>query len=251
MKKSHFVGTFLLLIGLVSWAFAQEHDVHWDYDGEEGPEYWGELNEEWALCSTGQAQTPIDITMSDFSEGEFPAVEFNYQPSAVKIINNGHTIQFAYDAGSTLTLNGTIYNLLQFHFHLPSEHRIDGDRTAMELHLVHQNESGALAVLGIFIEPKGFGETFFDDFWDQLPREEGEVDLEGTINAADFLPEAYTLLTYTGSLTTPPCSEGVTWLLLDTPMHLTTTQIAAFGEIFPMNARPVQPLNERELILNN
>lgn len=162
-----------------------------------------------------------------------------------------------YQPGSTLTANGETYELKQFHFHLPSEHTVDGDHRAMEMHLVHAKSTGELAVLGVFIEA-GEDNAVLAPVWNEFPHRpkpaEGEkevppehVTIEGTINAADLLPTERIMYRYPGSLTTPPCSEGVYWLVLKDPIQLGTDQIKKFKKIFKFNNRPVQSLYDRKL----
>lgn len=232
-----------------SFAYAQE-TPHWTYEGEEGPENWGELDEAFALCSEGKGQSPIDVT------GETPVnlvnISFNYAESALNIFNNGHTIQVNYDAGSSITYNETTYDLAQFHFHHPSEHTINGEPADMEIHFVHRSASGNLAVVGVMLMVGDEVDADYDVVFDNLPTEKGEpqpTDL--TVNAADLLPETQTYFTYSGSLTTPPCSEGVRWLLMTTPVMISAEQAEAFGGIFELNARPVQPLNMRDLLVDS
>ena len=228
---------------------------HWEYEGDAGPENWGNLHPDYDVCGTGDAQSPINIVIDDINfvdESEFPAIEVGYQPSAINFVHNGHTIQFNYDEGSTLSIDGEVYNLLQFHFHIPSEHTIEGEHFTMEMHLVHANADGDLAVLGVMMavpEADSGGEptNALDLIWSELPSEEGEFTLEGEVNAADFLPEEVNILTYQGSLTTPPCSESVTWMISGEEFWVEQQIVDDFGAIFEFNNRPVQPVNERDL----
>jgi carbonic anhydrase len=243
------VMSVLLLIAAASAAFAQEEEPpHWTYEGEEGPEHWGELSEDYALCSTGAEQSPIDIVEAVAEDvGE---VTFDYLPSKINLFNNGHTIQEDYDAGSSITIGDTVYNLVQFHFHTPSEHAINGELMPLELHFVHRSEAGNLAVVGVMLV-EGEENPTIAELWSHLPTiatERRTIDAI-TFNAADLLPENVGhYFRYNGSLTTPPCSEGVLWTVLDEPITVSTEQIEAFHAVFELNARPVQPLNERELI---
>ncbi len=229
-------------------AFAQEGEVHWTYEGEEGPEHWGDIKSAYALCGTGTTQSPIDITTTVSTD--IGDIAFNYAPSALNIFNNGHTIQAAYDAGSSITYNGVQYDLLQFHFHHHSEHSINGVISPLEIHFVHRSAEGALAVVGVMLNEGDADAEAYTSVFASLPPEESEVaTIEGaTINATDMLPAEKTYYTYSGSLTTPPCSEGVRWLLLDTPITVSAAQIEAFSAIFELNARPVQQQNARDVI---
>lgn len=240
---------FAMALAMVSPTLGQDggEKPHWTYEGEEGPEHWGDLSEEYALCGEGMSQSPIDFT--DISAEDVLDIEFNYNPSALNIVNNGHAIQVNYDDGSSITVDGTTYNLLQFHFHLPSEHTIDGEYFAMELHLVHADADGNLAVVGVMLAEEMEDNDAYAELWANAPTEEGEVTVEGTsINAADLLPDYHGVFTYSGSLTTPPCSEGVLWMVMTEPSYLSSAQINAFAEnFFEGTNRPVQPINERDI----
>ena len=223
-----------------------KHPAHWSYSSASGPTHWSEIDEGNTACRTGQTQSPIDIRAKDGVKAPLPAIEFDYKPTALKIIDNGHTIQVNYAAGSGITVAGKRYELLQFHFHKPSEERIEGKSYPMVAHLVHKSQDGALAVVGVLID-KGAKLPVMQAVFDNLPRRAGEeVAVPGvSIDIAALLPENKAYYTYAGSLTTPPCSEGVTWFVLKNPSHLSVAQIAQFGHRYAMNARPVQPLNGR------
>jgi carbonic anhydrase len=247
-----FVPFVILLLNLVLVAgFASSQDSppppHWTYEGEDGPQFWGELSPDYALCSAGRAQSPVDITGEQ--EVNLADLTLNYHASALNIFNNGHTIQVNYDAGSTLIYNENEYQLVQFHFHHPSEHLIDGHGFAMELHLVHRDTNGALAVVGVMLSEGAEENAAYAPIFAHLPLTEGEPAPTGIqINAAHLMPEHFRYFTYLGSLTTPPCAQGVRWLVLDTPVVLSVAQLESFGAIFEMNARPVQPINHRDLL---
>ena len=248
--------TMLFFIVLFSGAVSAQQSTgptptpapaHWTYEGEEGPDEWGNLDANYALCGTGRAQSPIDI--SGQQTIGLQDIQFNYQPCELNIFNNGHTIQANYDAGSSIIYNETEYQLIQFHFHHPSEHTIAGQAFDMELHLVHATASGNLAVVGILLQQGDAHNAALAPVFDHLPTEVGDPQAAGVqINAADFLPENHLFYTYAGSLTTPPCSQGVRWLLLETPVSISESQLEAFASLFEMNARPVQPLNNRDLL---
>jgi carbonic anhydrase len=236
------VGT-MVLAGPV----AAQEPVHWTYEGEEGPEHWGELSPDFALCSIGVEQTPIDVPSTTVVN---PAdIEFNYQPTALNILNNGHTVQVNYDAGSSIQVNGKTYDLLQFHFHTPSEHAVDGNHTALEMHLVHRSADGQLAVVGVMLNGGGDNPAYAPVF-DNMPAQEAEVaTISGvTVNADTLLPQERTYYRYNGSLTTPPCTEGVQWLLMNTPVQLADAQVTTFQQIFANDARPLQPMNDRTFL---
>lgn len=225
---------------------AETASPHWTYEGEEGPEHWGELDASYAVCGTGTSQSPIDVSVP--SEQDLANIAFHYQPSEVNILNNGHTVQVNYDAGSYIELDGVRYDVAQFHYHAPSEHAVDGKLFAAELHIVHKNADGGLAVVGILLD-EGTQNEAFQPFIENLPTEKSEVANAGvTINAAELLPAEQTTFRYSGSLTTPPCSEGVNWLLMTSPVQISAEQVEALASLFEEgNNRPVQPLNDRPL----
>jgi carbonic anhydrase len=225
---------------------AEPASPHWTYEGEEGPEHWGELDASYAVCGTGTSQSPIDVSTP--SEEDLANIAFYYQPSEVNILNNGHTVQVNYDAGSYIELDGVRYDVAQFHYHAPSEHAVDGKLFAAELHIVHKNADGGLAVVGILLD-EGIQNDAIQPFIENLPAEKSEVaDAGVTINAADLLPVEQTTFRYSGSLTTPPCSEGVNWLVMTTPVEISAEQVEALASLFEEgNNRPVQPLNDRPL----
>ena len=237
-----------LALVAVGVALAQE-GVHWSYEGDTGPEHWGDLSPDYAACSNGVEQSPVDIPAD--TPVNPPNISFSYQPSAVNIINNGHTIQVAYDPGSSITLDGTTYKLEQFHFHTASEHAVAGAHDPMELHLVHKNAQGGLAVVGVLLKA-GAENPAYASVFQNLPTQVSEqpVPVAGaTVDANQLLPAQRSYWRYNGSLTTPPCSEGVKWLVMNTPVELSDAQIAAFTAIIKNNERPVQPLNSRTFLM--
>ena len=220
--------------------------AHWAYEGEEGPLHWGEVDPAYELCGTGKNQSPIDIASP--SEQDVANIVFHYQSSEVNILNNGHTVQVNYDAGSYLELDGIRFDVAQFHYHAPSEHEIDGKLFAAEMHLVHKSADGKLAVVGLLLQ-EGSANEAFDPFINNLPAEPSDVINAGVkINAMSFLPNIQTTYRYSGSLTTPPCSEGVNWLVMTTPVELSSAQLNKLVNLFEGNNRPVQPLHDRSLI---
>ncbi len=217
----------------------------WGYSGKIGPEHWADLSPDWAIARNGKRQSPIDISRP--IEKKPTSVEFNYQPTRVNIINNGHSIQVNCDKGSSITVDGKAFQLEQFHFHAPSEHTVEGKSFDMELHLVHKSAEGELAVVGVLIN-SGKANKAYRRVWKHLPNKPGEEQhFQDRVNAVELLPVARAYYTYSGSLTTPPCSEGVKWLLLSTPVELSARQVAAFNDIYSGNNRPVQPLYGRKV----
>jgi len=235
----------ILAVAVVPVALpAQAHGHgHWSYEGETGPAHWGALDKTFAACASGHAQSPIDIAGP--AAGTLPAITFEYQPSRINVVNNGHTIQVNYDSGSAIVVGGVRYNLVQFHFHVPSEHTIGGKAAAAELHLVHRNAKGQLAVIGVLMEP-GAENAALAPLWAHLPSAEGPVQkIDARINAADLLPASHTTYRYNGSLTTPPCSEGVKWMVMTTPVTVSDQQLASLKAILHGNNRPVQAIDRR------
>lgn len=241
----------MMLFSGVIVAVTQDHeDPHWTYEGEEGPANWGELSPDWEACGVGQAQSPIDIT--EAQPVSLTDIDIAYSDSAINIFNNGHTIQVNYDEGSSITYNEIDYQLLQFHFHHPSEHTVGGIPAAMEIHFVHRSANGELAVIGVMLVVGDNTNDAYAPVFDHLPAEMGEPEAleDMSINAADLLPDGALFYTYNGSLTTPPCTEIVRWLVMVEPVVLSLEQVEAFGAIFELNARPVQPLNNRDLFVD-
>jgi carbonic anhydrase len=223
--------------------------VHWSYEGEEGPLHWGSLSPDYAACSAGASQSPIDL--SNPAMQDVANIAFHYQPSNVSIINNGHTIQVNYAAGSYMELDGVRYDLTQFHFHAPSEHAVSARLAAAEIHLVHTSSDGRLAVVGLLVDA-GAHNAAFDSFWSSLPAAPGPAQqLTTQVNAAALLPPVQLTYRYAGSLTTPPCTEGVTWSVMVQPIHMSEAQLATFTQIIDGNNRPVQPRNGRSVIQDN
>ncbi|ALF53386.1 carbonate dehydratase [Nostoc piscinale CENA21] len=223
--------------------------TNWGYIGKQGPEYWGKLSPDFQLCYTGTRQTPINLqfdSVKSLDKNNQDLLIVKYQPAPLSLVNNGKTIQINYQPGSYIESDRQVYQLLQFHFHHPSEHHLNGEEYDMELHFVHRSQAGNLAVVGVFLKAGEFNPNL-QTIWDGIPQTQGkENQLKDTIiNAAEFLPTERRFLTYSGSLTTPPCSENVTWYIMETPVEVSSEQIAKFSQLFPHNARPIQPLNQR------
>lgn len=238
---------FFLSLMVVIIAFAVPVSAsHWGYEGHSGPAHWGDLSPEFTACKDGKSQSPVDI--SGAQGAALPVIAFDYKPSPLRIVNNGHAIMVSYARGSSITVDGNTFQLLQYHFHTPSENMVDGKHFPMEAHFVHKDKDGKLAVIGLFLT-EGEKNEILQRVWDHMPKEEGkEMAFDDTIvNAMDLLPKDMAYYRFDGSLTTPPCSEGVSWLVLKTPVKMSADQIKAFSDIYPMNARPVQPLNGRHV----
>ncbi len=226
---------------------ADGHAPHWTYEGEDGPTHWSTLSPDFKGCALGAEQTPIDLKAA--VKAQSGSVDFGYQAMPLTILNNGHTVQVNTPPGSSLILSGTKYDLLQFHFHHPSEHLLAGKGFDMELHFVHKSASGDLAVVGVFIQP---GETnaALAPIWSAMPpHEAAPKPIAGvTISPDLLLPTDRHYFRYMGSLTTPPCSEGLTWTVFRSPIEASPEQIRTFAQLFPLNARPLQPINHRFLL---
>ena len=218
----------------------------WSYEGSNGPAEWGALDADDKACGVGLQQSPIDIVNPIRSR--LPALKLHWARSADTIVNNGHTIQLNCAEGSTLTLGDAKYKLLQFHFHRPSEHTIAGKSFAMEAHFVHGADDGALAVVGVLMVP-GKSNAAFNRIVKAMPEAEGpEVKADPDIHPSALLPRRLGYFRYPGSLTTPPCSEIVEWLVLTDPVQVSASDIASFAKLYPMNARPAQKDNRRYVL---
>jgi len=225
---------------------APPHPKHWSYGGEGGPNHWSELAPENAPCSAGIQQSPVDLTGAMIASVDTPHPHWLPVKGGM-VVNNGHTIQVDVDGAGGVKLDGADYALKQFHFHHPSEHTIDGRSFPLELHLVHASAEGRLAVIGVMFE-QGPANASLDAVWATAPGREGKAAVAFQIDAGKFMPKAATAYRYEGSLTTPPCSETVSWTVMAEPQTPSASQIAAFSEIFPWNARPTQPLNRRYVL---
>ncbi|PID77189.1 MAG: carbonic anhydrase [Deltaproteobacteria bacterium] len=231
---------------LSTGAYASEK-VHWGYTGAEAPENWKNLSPEFSACG-GKNQSPINLT--GFTEAELPPVKFLYQPAGGKeVVNNGHSIQVNYAPGSTFSIGGDNFELKQFHFHSPSENQIDGKLYPFEAHFVHMNDAGEIAVVAVLYN-QGEKSKALCQFWPQIPKKAGETKkLEKAADASMFLPENKDYYYFNGSLTTPPCSEGVRWIVFKEAQTVSKEQINAFTKVMHHpNNRPVQPVNSRLIL---
>ena len=236
---------------------AQADVLHWGYDDHDGPDVWASLSRDWSLCDAGDAQSPIDLSGAVPSgEAHMPrsyqagSIRIAHHEHVVDVLDNGHTIQVTYEDGSSIDLEGEHYELLQYHFHSPSEHTVDGEHFPMELHLVHRDPKGDLAVVGVWIG-EGAHNHAFDAIWGSLPDQPGEsVHFEHVqVDIDALLPESHARYRYEGSLTTPPCYESVQWAVMQEPIEMSRQQIESFRAIFDGNVRPTQPTNGREILL--
>jgi len=241
-------------------AHDESHVVHWGYEAGDGPAQWASMDPEWSLCGAGLEQSPIDLVNP--SPIELPPVEFDTpsdqevevlnQKGVIDALDNGHTVQINTKSAEKMTVGDKTYALVQFHFHAPSEHTVDGRHFPMEAHFVHQAEDGALAVVGVLIE-EGAENPSLTPLWERLPHAPGTpatVRVPPEFAEHLFSGEATGVYHYRGSLTTPPCSEGVSWYIRKTPTQLSRDQVAAFTGKYDRNNRPVQALGDRTVHLD-
>ncbi len=215
----------------------------WSYDGDHSPGQWAQLSPEWATCAKGKRQSPIDIHQG--IKVDLEAIRFEYRPSAFTVVDTGHTILVNLPPGNAITVSGRRYELLQFHFHKPAEERVDGKPFDMVVHLVHKDSTGKLAVVAVLLE-KGSAQGVVQSVWNHLPLEKGdEVEAGVPLDPTALLPAERGYYTYMGSLTTPPCSEGVLWMVMKQPVGVSADQLAIFARLYPMNARPLQADSSR------
>ena len=235
----------VLLAVFASSAIAQHH--HWGYSGEGAPKNWGKLEPEFAACAMGKMQSPIDVSAT--TKRDLKPLALDYRPGAAEILNNGHTIQVNYQPGSTLTVEGRRFELKQFHFHAPSENTFKGHHFPLEGHLVHADKDGKLAVVAVMFS-EGAANPLLAALWKALPAKEGDKKaLADPHSALEMLPAERDYYEFPGSLTTPPCSEGVLWLVIKQPASASKAQIDAFSKTMGFaNNRPVQPLNARQVL---
>jgi carbonic anhydrase len=244
MKQFFILALATLVPALVQCQAHAPSAAHWSYQGSTGPQHWGDLEPEYSACKAGTHQSPIDIRNPE--RADLPNLSFDYHPVPLKLINNGHTIQVDYAPGSFLTVDQQKYQLVQFHFHHPSEEHIAGQSYDMVAHLVHKDPAGHLAVVAVLLK-EGKANPLIQTLWNHLPKQVGHETTVShvQVNAADLLPEHRGYYAYEGSLTTPPCTEGVRWLVLSDPEEISASELHTFSAIYPHNARPTQAVNGR------
>jgi carbonic anhydrase len=249
--------TFLLLVVTVVFVPAsprtldgeRRHNTRkseWTYEGANGPEHWRDLDPEYAACKVGKQQSPIDIRNA--KRGEVSVLRFEYKRGPLKIVNNGHTavrVNYAPGNGNVLIVGDKRYELTQFHFHRPSEEFIHGKPSDMVIHLMHQSSDGKVAAVAVLLKA-GRANAVVRQLWEHMPNTPGtEVIAGAEVDPTGLLPRDTSYYSYMGSLTAPPCTEGVTWFVLKTPVDVSAQQINAFAKLYPHNVRPLQPLNGR------
>lgn len=221
--------------------------AEWSYSGTKGPDAWGRLHKDWATCDKGQQQSPIDIALTD--PVRMHKLHLNYNVTGLDLVNMGHSIQQKYNAGSMLTIAGKSYMLLQFHIHTPSEHTVMGRQDPLEIHFVHKSEMGELAVIAVLVQA-GKTNTAALEIWPHLPLEKGQKHRNENIkiNARDLIPHDQSFYRYMGSLTTPPCSEGVHWYAMKNRLEMSAAQIKEIRGLIGQSNRPVQARNHRIIL---
>lgn len=225
---------------------AEAHPAgHWSYSGDTGPAKWGELSEEYKLCVDGSAQTPIDVVVKDAVPQDLKDPAVSYTAGLAKVENNGHTVVVAASGGSVV-VEGTEYPFAQMHFHAMSEHTVDGKHWPVEMHFVHKREDGKIAVIGVMVEEGTSENKAWKPVVDNLSVNEGAT-AETVVDWSALLPEGRATFRYQGSLTTPPCTEGVSWVLMQDPIQMSRDQIEAFTKTYSDNYRPVQPIGDRKV----
>jgi len=258
MKHSALFTAITIIFFAIS--YCSKHKAHWSYDGGEGPAHWGDLDSKYLACKTGSIQSPVNITedsveIEDLTKNHPDSLAspvFHYKKLHFSEIDNGHTIQANVEEGDSLTLEGKNYVLKQVHFHSPSENHLNGRSYPLEGHLVHQADDGELAVVAVFYNasPGAEKNSELEKIWNHIPAEkEKEIPVENEfIDFTAFFPENKTMYRFDGSLTTPPCSEGVKWNVFASSVLLPESQIIAFQKHYDHNARPVQELNHRKIV---
>ena len=222
----------------IAVAAKPKNGTHWSYEGEYGPANWSSINTAWAKCGSGNRQSPIDIR--DGIRVDLEQIAFEYRPSGFSVTDNGHTVQVAVGSGNFLSVGGRTYELQQLHFHRPAEERVNGKTYEMGIHLVHKDIQGRTAVLALMLQ-RGRAQPAVQTVWNNLPLERQDTATPSIVfNPNDLLPERRDYYTYMGSLSEPPCTEGVLWRVMKEPLQASAEQMAVFSRLYPLNARPVQ-----------
>ncbi len=232
----------LAAIGLSLAMFGSAHAANWGYEGNHGPEHWGEFASE---CALGKNQSPINIQSA--TQAELAKLQLDYKGKVVALTNNGHTLQTSLEGENSLLVDGKQFTLKQFHFHTPSENHVDGKSYPLEAHYVHADEQGNLAVVAVFFE-QGDANPALASLLENIPEKDNNVTIRAPFDASALIPADKDYYRFNGSLTTPPCSEGVRWLVIQEPQTISATQIEKFEKAMGENNRPVQPLNARMIL---
>ena len=230
---------------------ASSHASHWGYTGHEGPSNWGDLDPKYTMCKSGVSQSPINISNEvSVKTNDLAPIKFSYRTGADSVVNNGHTVQVNIKGGSFITVDGIRFSLKQFHFHTPSENQIEGKNFPLEAHFVHASSDGKLAVVAVMFEDGAQNETL-KKIWSKMPHEAGKTVGCGLTSVVvdKIIPQNREYFRFNGSLTTPPCSEGVRWFVMKDYSHISAAQTKEFLELFHhANNRPVQPINARKVM---
>ena len=244
MRKSVLALLFLCVASLA----AAQTDVPWSYQGQTGPAMWGRLSPAYRACSKGVEQSPVDIRRAHLDRSLKP-IEFHYIAGSVTIENTGHTVEVRVNPGSYIVADGVRYDLVQIHFHHPSEHTVNGDLSDMEIHLVHRSAEGKLAVLAVlFSENADFANATLATLWAHMPTQPGQAEkVSDMVNPGGLIPRDRGYWTYTGSLTAPPCTEGVRWFVFEQAISISRSQYDAFARLYKNNSRPTQDLHGRRI----
>ncbi len=242
------LSTLVLLGSLTLSSFAFASSVNWSYKGHTGPKYWGDLSKKFIMCKIGKNQSPIDINKKDLTKACLKPLKFDYTSKAKYVVNNGHTIKVTMEDGSYLYVDGKKFELKQFHFHTPSENTINGKHFPMEAHLVHISKDGEIAVIGIMFKI-GKENKALKKFQNLICKTVNKKKpIKSTLTAMEFLPKNKDYYRFDGSLTTPPCTEGVRWFIFKEPVTMSMEQLKIFSKIMGKNNRPVQPVNARKVL---
>jgi carbonic anhydrase len=244
ISKLAIVAGLAMSIGSTGTVLAQ----HWGYEGEAGPQNWGKLDAKFALCASGKNQSPVDL--KGFIEADLKPLKLDYKAGIADILNNGHTVQINYAPGSSLAVDGRAFELKQFHFHSPSENKVNGKQFPLEGHLVHADKDGNLAVVAVMFQ-EGARNALLTRLWEKMPNRAGEKSAlpTGRLSAAQLLPKERDYYRFDGSLTTPPCSEGVRWFVVKKPATASKAQIEQFSKaVGTANNRPIQATNARTVL---
>jgi carbonic anhydrase len=246
LKVAGWVTVSLLAFGIVASASAQQQGANWAYEGKEGPLNWGRLDPAYRACADGKEQSPIDIRGAHLDKALQP-IEFHYVAGAMTLLNNGHTVQVTPPAGSYIVANGIRYDLIQFHFHHPGEEAVKGKLPDMSLHLVHRSADGKYAVIAVRLN-EGNDNAVLAALWPHLPKTAGATDkMTEEMSPAGLLPTDRAYWTYEGSLTAPPCTEGVRWFVYEQEVELSRTQLRAFAMLYKVNSRMLQAAHGRKI----
>ncbi|WP_159737249.1 carbonic anhydrase [Vibrio atypicus] len=238
MKKS------ILALGLCTVFAASAQAANWGYEGEHGPEHWGEFASE---CANGKNQSPVNIESA--TDADLKDLQFDYEGKVISLLNNGHTLQTSLEGSNTLKVDGKAFQLKQFHFHTPSENHVDGKEYPLEAHFVHADEQGNLAVVAVFFK-LGESNSTLAKLLQNIPSKDQNIAIKVPFDADALIPSDKEYYRFSGSLTTPPCSEGVRWLVLKDVQSISPEQVKQFANVMGENNRPIQALNARVILEN-